>query len=405
MSTAEIIAVGSELLGRNRLDTNSLYLTALLEKYGIEVNFKSIVGDHIERLSNTVANAIKRSDVILITGGLGPTDDDITREAVAQALGKKLILDHTQLEILKKRYEKAQVKFKENSVKQAYLIEGAKSIKNEPGSAPGQFINYNATLIFLLPGVPREMKFMAETFVEQVLKKNFNKRKKFEVVLNFAGLPESLVDSKLSNLNFKENNIEYTILSSLKRVQVILSSKDKAKVELYKNKVLAILKNAFYGEGDLFLAEAVLKLLESKNLTLSVAESCTGGYLGKQLTDIPGSSKTFVGGVICYSDSLKEQLLSVPNHILKQYGAVSANTAGYLSNGVRVLTNSLIGIGITGIAGPGNSSYKPQGLVYISVSNKEKTIVERFNFGGTREMVRERAVAVALNLLKKRFLD
>jgi len=404
MSVAEIIAVGSELLGRSRLDTNSLYLTALLEKYGIEVQFKSIVGDDFNRLSTTVENAINRCNVLLITGGLGPTDDDITREAVAKALKKQLVLDNTQLQILKERYEKANVEFRQNSVKQAYLIEGAKVIENGPGSAPGQFIKHNSTFIFLLPGVPREMKFMAENFVEKVLDKHFNLQKKFEVMLNFAGIPESLIDSKLSELNFKENNISYTILASLKRVQVILSSEEKDKVELFKDKVLDILGDAFYAEGDVFLAEAVLNLLIKNNLKLSVAESCTGGYLGKQLTDIPGSSKSFLGGVICYSNDLKEKLLFVPSEILQKYGAVSPNTAGFLSNGVRFLTNSDLGIGITGIAGPTGSDNKPQGLVYISVSSKEKTVVEKFLFSGTREMVRERAVAVALNLLKKRFL-
>jgi len=405
MKTAEIIAIGSELLGRTRLDTNSLHLTGILDNYGISVKFKTIVGDDFERLTSVVKIAISRCDIVLITGGLGPTEDDLTREAVAKALNKRLISDEEQLKILKKRYAKANVIFKENSNKQSELIEGAEVIANSPGSAPGQFLTHNNVQIFLFPGVPREMKFMANSFLHNKLQENSKIIKKHELMLNFAGLPESLVDSKLNVLDFDSNNIDYTILASLKRVQVILSSTNKKKLNVFKDKVLEILKSTYYSEGDVFLPEAILKLLKAKNLTLSVAESCTGGYLGKQLTDIPGSSKNFLGGVICYSNSLKENILSVPSETIENFGAVSCQTASYLSNNVRMLTKSSVGIGITGIAGPKGSEFKPKGLVYISISNQYKTVTKKYLLTGTREMIRERAVSTALNLLRIRFLN
>lgn len=405
MKSAEIIAIGTELLGRSRVDTNSLFLTGILEKYGISVKFKSIVGDDFERLASVVENAIKRCDILLITGGLGPTDDDITREAVAKALNRKLCPNEEQLKLLKRRYEKVNVVFKKNSEKQSYLIDGAEVIENGPGSAPGQFIQFEETWVFLLPGVPREMKFMAENFLENKLKETQIGNQNHEVMLNFAGLPESLVDSKLSELNFVENQVNYTILASLKRVQVILTGENKVQVEKFKSKVLEILGNAFYSEGDVFLPETILSKLNDRHLNLSVAESCTGGYLSKQLTDIPGSSNGFLGGVVCYSNSLKEDFLSVPNDILQKFGAVSSNVACYLSNSIRFLTNSDLGIGITGVAGPGHSEKKQQGLVYISISSKNKTMTKKFIFSGTREMVRERAVSTALNLLRLRFLS
>ncbi|BBB32003.1 nicotinamide-nucleotide amidase [Thermotomaculum hydrothermale] len=402
--TAEIIAIGSELLGASKVDTNSLFITKHLNKLGIEVSFKTVVGDNWESLKNAFETAINRVDIVISTGGLGPTEDDFTKEVVAELCKVSLKLDEKILENLKERFKVRGIAFPENSKKMALIPENAIPIPNGPGAAPGIFLECNGKTIILLPGVPREMQYMIENFVIERLNKKYKLPQRFSISMNFASIPEAIIDNTLKEIDFEENGITYAILASLRKVQVILSGFDKEKVEEFSKKVISKFPDVFFGYGDIFLENAVLDLLIEKNKTVAFAESCTGGWLGKLITDIPGSSKAFLGGIVSYSNEAKINILNVPEKTIEKFGAVSAQTAFFMANNVRKLFNSDFGIGITGVAGPSQSEKKPAGLVYIAASSKEKTVVKKYNFRGNREMVRQQSTSRAFDLLRKEFL-
>jgi len=401
---AELIAVGSELLGVAKVDTNSLFITKHLNSIGIEVGYKTIVGDDREKLENAFKTALSRADVVVSTGGLGPTEDDFTKEVVAKLCGLKLKLDKEILENLRERFAKKGIAFPENSIKMAYIPEKAEAIPNGPGAAPGIYLECERKSIILLPGVPREMRFMVENYVAEKLKKRFNLPVKFSISMNFASIPEAVIDNTLKGLPFDKNGVEYAILASLRKVQVILSGYNEERVKEFSKKVISAFPEAFFGYGNIFLENAVLDLLIGKSKTVSFAESCTGGWLGKLITDIPGSSKAFLGGVVSYSNEAKINILKVPKETIEKYGAVSPQTAFFMANNVRKIFNSDFGIGITGVAGPSQSEKKPAGLVYIAASSRLKTVVRKFNFHGDREMVRQQSTSRAFDLLRREFL-
>ena len=397
---AEIIAIGSELLGPDKIDTNSLYLTASLNRLGIQVVRKTVVGDDRVRLKDAFLSAIDRSGLVISTGGLGPTRDDITRDVLAEALGLSMKLDTGILEGLKQRYLDRGTEFQDNSTRQAYVVEGAESINNGPGAAPGTYLEKEGTVIVLLPGVPREMRHMMENFVLNRLQKQWDSPIPHVVSINFAGIPESMIDQRLRKFDFSGQKLSYAILASLRRVQVILTGMDDEKVKEMAVRVKQEFPEAFYSEGDRFLEEVVLKKLVLDGKTVAVAESCTGGMLGQTLTDIPGSSKSFLGGFIVYQDEAKTRFLGVPEELLISKGAVSSDVAGHMSTGICRAFSSDFGIGITGVAGPDSSEQKPPGLVYISVTDGKRKNVREFRFSGTREMVRVQSVTAALNMLR-----
>ncbi len=401
---AELIAIGSELLGPSKIDTNSLYITEKLNSIGIEVGFKTVVGDERQHLEDAFKTAISRADIVISTGGLGPTEDDFTKEVVGKLCNLELKLDKSILENLKERFKKRGVNFPENSIKMAYIPEGGKPIPNGPGAAPGVFLECNKKTIVLLPGVPREMRYMIDNFVINELEKKYKLPEKFTISMNFASIPEAIIDNTLKELPFEENGIQYAILASLRKVQVNLSGFDRKRVEEFSNKVISKFPEAFFGYGNIFLENAVLDKLIEKGKTVAFAESCTGGWLGKLITDIPGSSKAFLGGVVSYSNDAKIEILNVPYETIERFGAVSPQTAFFMANNVRKLFKSDYGVGITGVAGPSQSEKKPAGLVYISVCSKEKTIVKKYNLRGDRDMVRQQTTSRAFDLLRREFL-
>ncbi len=402
--TAELIAIGSELLGPSKTDTNSLYITKQLNKIGIEVGYKTVVGDHRDNLKNAFQTALSRTDIIISTGGLGPTEDDFTKDIIAELCGVKLKLNEEILKNLKDRFAKRGIEFPENSKKMALIPENATAIPNGPGAAPGIYIECRGKTIILLPGVPREMQFMVENFVIEKLNEKYKLPKKFSITMNFASIPEAVIDNTLKELPFNKHQIEYAILASLRKVQVILSGYNEKKVSDFSKKVISHFPEAFFGYGDIFLENAVLDLLTEKNKTVSFAESCTGGWLGKLITDIPGSSKAFLGGIVSYSNEAKINILKVPKETIEKFGAVSPQTAFFMANNVRKIFNSDFGVGITGVAGPSQSEKKPAGLVYIAACSNEKTIVKKYNFRGNRDMVRQQSTSRAFDLLRREFL-
>ncbi len=401
---AELIAIGSELLGTSKIDTNSLFITKHLNELGIEVAYKTVVGDERLSLKKAFETALNRADIVISTGGLGPTEDDFTKDVVAELCGVNLVLNNDILEKLKERFAKRKIDFPENSKKMALIPENAIPIPNSPGAAPGVFLECNGKTIILLPGVPREMKYMIENFVVEKLNERYKLPKKFSISMNFASIPEAIIDNTLKEIEFEKQGITYAILASLRKVQVILSGYQKEKVEEFSKKVILKFPEAFFGYGDIFLENAVLELLIKQNKTVAFAESCTGGWLGKLITDIPGSSKAFLGGVVSYSNEAKINILNVPKETIEKFGAVSPQTAFYMANNVRKLFNSDFGIGITGVAGPSQSEKKPAGLVFIAACSKEKTVVKKYNFRGDREMVKQQSTSRALDLLRREFL-
>ncbi len=397
---AEIIAIGSELLGPDKVDTNSLYLTKGLNGLGIPVVRKTVVGDDRDRLKDVFLSAISRSDLVISTGGLGPTRDDITREVLAEALGISMEIDREILAGLKQRYRDRGTEFQENSRRQAFVLTGAEPIPNGPGAAPGTFLEKDGTVIVLLPGVPREMRYMMDHFVLDRLRRRCNLAVPFGITMNFAGIPESVIDQRLRKFDFSAQGINFAILASLRRVQVLLSGTDRREVERMSDRVKAEFPEGFYGDGDRFLEEIVLEQLIAGGKTVAVAESCTGGFLGKTLTDIPGSSKAFLGGLIVYQNDAKMRFLGVRKDILREKGAVSPEVADEMAGGVISAFHSDFGVGITGVAGPKGSEQKPVGLVYIAVADNSSSRVQEFRFSGTREMVRLQSVTAALNMLR-----
>ena len=401
---AELIAIGSELLGASKIDTNSLFITKHLNKLGIEVAYKTVVGDERLSLKNAFETALNRVDIVISTGGLGPTEDDFTKDVVAELCGIRLVLDNDILEKLKQRFAKRNIDFPENSKKMALIPENAIPIPNGPGAAPGIFMECNGKTIILLPGVPREMKYMIENFVIEKLNEKYKLPKRFSISMNFASIPEAIIDNTLKEIDFEKEGITYAILASLRKVQVILSGYQREKVEEFSKRVISRFPEAFFGYGDIFLENAVLELLIKQNKTVAFAESCTGGWLGKLITDIPGSSKAFLGGVVSYSNEAKIKILNVPEETIEKFGAVSPQTAFYMANNVRKLFNSDFGIGITGVAGPFQSEKKPAGLVFIAACSKERTVIKKYNFRGDREMVRQQSTSRAYDLLRREFL-
>jgi len=397
---AELIAIGSELLGRDKIDTNSLYLTEALSRLGIQVVRKSVVGDDPLRLKDAFLSAIARSDLVVSTGGLGPTRDDITRDMLAEALGLSMRLDPEILEGLRQRYLDRGTEFQENSTKQAYVVNGAESIPNGPGAAPGTYLEKDGTVIVLLPGVPREMRHMMDHFVLDRLKEQWDFPVPYSISMNFGGIPESVIDQRLRKFDFSNQELEFAILASLRRVQVVLTGMNRDKVEDMAAAVKAEFPEGFYSEGDRFLEEIVLEQLIKAGKTVSVAESCTGGLLGKTLTDIPGSSSAFLGGLGVYQNDAKSRLLGVPEDMLASKGAVSREVADWMSNGIRGAFESDYGIAITGVAGPDSSEQKPAGLVFVSVTDGRERVGREFHFAGSREMVREQSVTAALNMIR-----
>lgn len=412
---AEIIAVGSEMLTPFRQDTNSLYLTDKLNQIGVTVAFKSIVGDRRKDLVSSIRTALGRVDILLVMGGLGPTEDDLTREAVAEALSLTLRRDGALVAALHARAASWRIAMPQNNLKQADVIEGATILPNANGSAPGQWLDvaYEGyrKLIALVPGPPSECKPLFDTECLPRLKAVLPPRFIAKRTLRAAMIPESRADKLLAPIYTQYPDIETTILAHAGDIQLHLicgkptMEAAQARVDELASRMEEALDDWLYSSQGDSLEQIVLYYLGMHQLTLAVAESCTGGLLAQRITAVPGASRSFLGGVVVYSDPLKTTFAGVPPDLIAQHGAVSAPVAEAMASGIRLRTGATLGVGITGIAGPtGGTEGKPVGLVYIAISDPHKTDVLERTFRGDRNRVREWATQQALDLVRKRLM-
>jgi nicotinamide-nucleotide amidase len=421
---AEIIAAGSEMLTPFRQDTNSLYLTEGLNDLGVEVAFKTIVGDNLAHLTSAAIIAIARADIVIFSGGLGPTEDDLTREAAAAALGIGLHTDNAILSSLYKRFAARQMVMPPNNAKQADVLDGATILDNKNGSAPAQYLDTTVVdnnsksvrkIIVLLPGPPKELKPLFDNEVKPRLATSLPVRHLAKRMLRMALIPESHVDARTSPIYKQYPDVETTILAGAGEIQLhFLCAKPtlteaQSRVDDLAEKIEAEMEDTIFSSHGESLEEVVLLNLGLRDLTLATAESCTGGLLAQRLTAIPGSSRYFLGGAVVYSDALKTTFASVPAELVSTKGPVSPEVARALAEGIRIRTGASLGISITGIAGPGPGApgpdaEKPIGLVYIALADGHKTQVKEFQLPGDRERIRWWASQHALELIRHHIL-
>jgi nicotinamide-nucleotide amidase len=408
---AEIIAVGSELLTPYRLDTNSLWLTDELNRLGIRVTHKSVVGDSPSELHSTFSHALDRAELIVASGGLGPTDDDRTRETVAELLGRKLRRDEEILREIQERFRRFARTMPEINVRQAMVPEGATVLPNPRGTAPGLWLEAAGHILVLLPGVPSELKSMFESEVRPRLAKMGHSERLFTRDLRVTGLGESEIETRVRPLYELYPDTETTILASPTGTQLHPrtwsrnpAQAEKVLDEITKRMALALGEHLYSTHGEA-LEEVVARILTENRATVAVAESCTGGMLAERLTNIPGSSSYFLGGVICYSNELKTSLVGVPPAMIEAKGAVSSEVALALADGIRKRTGATLGVGITGISGPGGGTpEKPVGLVHIGLADEQGPRERTFRFPGDRERIRQYAAQAALDAVRRYFL-
>lgn len=405
---AEIIAVGSELLTPARVDTNSLYLTEKLNALGIEVVRKSVVGDDRKRLADAVTAAMRSGKLVILTGGLGPTEDDVTRDAVAQAVGRSLSIRPDILEWLEQRFQKMGRKMAEINKRQAYIIDEAEALPNPNGTAPGQWLEHNGTIVLLLPGPPRELKPMFERECLHRLEATLPKQVIRALFYRVSGMGESDLDALIAPVYTRYANPVTTILAAAGDIQIHLRARSetaKAADALLAEvgpQIEELLGDRIYSKNGDAMETVVGKLLRDRGETVAVAESCTGGMLGERITSVPGSSAYFAGGLLAYSEHMKTELLGVDAQILAEETAVSEAVASAMAAGARKRTDSTWALSITGIAGPdGGTEATPVGTVIIGLAGPNRATARRFRFPGDRERVRGFAVQTALDLLRR----
>jgi competence/damage-inducible protein CinA-like protein len=412
LSTAEVIAVGSELLGPHRLDTNSLFLAGRLGDLGIELRAKSVVGDDRVRLRDVFLAALSRADLVILTGGLGPTDDDLTREVVSDALGRRMQEDATIVERIAARFARRGLLMPDVNRRQAMVPEGARVLDNPNGTAPGLIIEHDTHVVVLLPGPPRELQPMFERLCEPLLAPRTGRWRIYREALFVAGRGESHVEQIAqpiySRWTKESPPIETTILAVPGQVELHLtlrSTTDASAIRLRaaRDELMAALGRDVFSTDGRSMEQVVGELLRDRGLTISAAESCTGGLLMTRLTDVPGSSAYVLGGAVTYSNELKTVLADVPANLIEAHGAVSEPVAAALADGIRARTGAALGVGITGIAGPGGATAeKPVGTVVIALTGDGLPArVRTFSFVGGRPQVRFQATQSALDMVRR----
>jgi len=406
-----IIAVGSEMLTPFRVDTNSLFVTEHLNTIGIDVRMKAVVGDDVGELVTLLRGALEWADVIVMTGGLGPTEDDITRDAVARVLNVSMSEDDAVVSKIRARFAKRGITMPEINRRQGMVPEGATLLDNPNGTAPGLWIERGKTAIVLLPGPPREMKPMFEAVVRERLAPRRGGAGLFRRVIKITGRTESDVDATAQPIyspwQSRPVPIATTILAVLGQIELHLTAtaRDKADADRALDAAIAelqpVLGDAIYSVNGLGLEAIVAEILTSRKLTIATAESCSGGLLASRLTDVPGSSAYMQQGVVCYSNQSKTQWLGIPPTLIEEYGAVSEPVAKAMAAGIRERASTDIGVGITGIAGPsGGTPEKPVGTVAIAVSALNDQRVRTFQFFGGRDLVKFQSSQAALNMIR-----
>ncbi|MGQ0570433.1 MAG: competence/damage-inducible protein A [Armatimonadota bacterium] len=404
---AEIISVGTELLLGQITDTNATFLARLLAAHGVDVLFKQTVGDNLERVRATVRLALDRSDLVVMTGGLGPTEDDLTAEAVALAAGVPVVYDQVVADTIAALFERRGRKAPESIFRQARIPRGAQVIPNRRGTAPGLIVRVESRTVFLFPGVPHEMEGLVADGLVPWLRASAGDQVISSRVLRIAGLGESMVEERIRDL-IHETNPTVAPLAKTGEVHLRITAKGRptdvpAMIDRVETGLRARLGDAIFGVDDNTLHEMTARLLLERRVTLAVAESCTGGLVASRLTEVPGSSAFLLAGFVTYSNEAKTRDLGVPEELIVRHGAVSGPVAEAMAAGVRQRTGAHLGVAITGIAGPdGATAYKPVGLVYLTISTTAGARTEEVRFGEEpgRAGVRHLAAQAALNLIR-----
>jgi nicotinamide-nucleotide amidase len=411
MLSAEIIAIGSELLTPEKTDTNSLWLTEKLNEIGIEVKLKTIVGDDELRLEETIRDAINRSEIVITTGGLGPTEDDITRRISAKSIGRELVFHEELVTELRERFRRWGREMPEINKRQAFVIEGARILPNPNGSAVGMLVENEGKYLAVLPGPPRELKPMFETGVLPVLKKAAGEIYVKRKILRVSGMGESAVDEAVAPIYKSYENVQTSILFNRTEIEIHLKSQAATETEAEQTlaelaeKIAEKLGLAVFALNGELMEEVVGKLLSENGKTLSIAESCTGGLISQRLTDIDGASKYYIESVVAYANEAKIKSLNVSPEILDRHGAVSAETAEAMAKGMRDKAQTDYAISVTGIAGPtGGSEEKPVGTVYIGYADKTHVKSLKIILPGDRYLIRWRASQAALDYLRRQIM-
>ena len=412
---AEIVATGTELLLGETLNTSAHYLTGKLSSLGIEVDYHTTVGDNPERLEQVLRQAIGRTDLLVTTGGLGPTADDLTRELVAKVLELEMELDASSLEQLKQFFARRKAPMPMNNEKQVYFPKGSKILPNPIGTAPGAMIEKNGKTIIILPGPPFEMRPMFDTYVWPELQRIIepHTERMNERVLKVFGMGESAIEEVLGEL-MGLPNLTIALLAKRAEMHIRLVARSSGttsgeagvSLDRAEEKIRQRLGDKVFGRDQETMLGIVGQTLKNKHLTIATAESCTGGLLGAALTQEPGSSEFYLGGVVSYSNSVKREILGVSEENLNKFGAVSEEVAKEMAEGIRTKVGSDLAISTTGIAGPdGGSDQKPVGLVYIGIAAPEGVYAKKFQFYGERESVRQLTVQAALNEARQHMLN
>lgn len=407
-----LVCVGSELL-RGKINTHASTLARRLSGLGLHLSDEQTVSDDLPHLTRVISKALLTRDIVFVTGGLGPTFDDVTREAVSAASGRPLVLSQLLLRGIRAKFKRARLRnMPPANARQAYLLSGARAIPNSVGTAPGQWLDWRGPhrcVLILLPGPPSELNPMLETHVLPRLKKEFPQGARAEAHLHFVNVPESHVDHRVRPIVARESGADFTILAQpgLVDLDVFVTGGTQKIVKARLSRIVKAIKtktrSSFYGmDPEHPLERVVMNGFLSARETLAVAESCTGGELSKKLTDIPGSSSYFLGSVTSYSNTAKNSLLDVPETMIRAHGAVSAPVAQAMADGTRARFGSDWAISITGVAGPdGGTSKKPVGLVFMALSSARTRKTYRFQFAGNRSRIRFRATVAALDLLRR----
>ncbi len=406
---AELITIGDEILIGQIVDTNSAWMAQKLNMAGIKVKQITSVSDEKQHILNSLKEASQRADIILITGGLGPTKDDITKKTLAEYFNVGLRTDEGALENVKRIFSKYNSPMLETNIRQADVLENCTTILNLNGTAPGMWIESQGKIYVSMPGVPFEMMYMMEEIIIPKIKESFQLETIIHHTILTAGIGESMLADKISTVEDSlPAHIGLAYLPKLGVVRLRLSGRGldldtlKQEIAQYASQIVALVDEFVVIEADLPLEKAILDFMESKGLTLSTAESCTGGYIARLLTQHPGSSKVFLGGAVSYSNDLKTSMLSVSEETLYEFGAVSEETVLEMANGAAANYRSDYAISVSGIAGPeGGTEAKPVGTVWVAVAGKTKTISKKFQFGNKRAQNIERSAINALFLLHK----
>ena len=404
---AEILSIGTELLLGDIVNTNAQYLSKKLAEMGIYVYYQAVVGDNPQRIQEAFENAFKKSDMIITTGGLGPTKDDLTKEMAAEYFGKNMVLDEESLQRITNLFKKQNWKMSEGNKKQAYFPAGAIILKNDKGTAPGCIIRENGKTAVLLPGPPQEMKHMFEKGVAPYLAQ-FQQGIIQSRVLRICGLGESTMAEKIADIIDAQTNPTVAPYAKDMEVTLRITAKAKDKEEVgnliapVETQIRERLGESVYGEGETTLENVIGESLVKKGLTISVAESCTGGIITARLVNYAGISSVLKEGAVTYSNDAKVRNLGVKEDTLSKFGAVSPETAGEMAAGIASVSNTDIGLSTTGIAGPsGGTPEKPVGLVYIGLYIKGETKIKKIQTTGDRNRVRNRTAVFALDWLRR----